>query len=54
MRRVSMLGQKNVERKSAKSKLWVVSQKLQRTAKLEVENEKNFIDIAKSKYTISK
>ena len=53
MRRVSMLGQKNVEQKSAKSKLLVVNQKLQRTAKLEIENEKNFIDIAKSKYNIS-
>ena len=49
-----MLGQKNVEQKNAKSKLWVVSQKLQGTAKLEIENEKNFIDIVKSKYTISK
>ena len=39
-----MLGKKNVERKNAKSKLWVVSQKLQGTAKLEIENEKNFID----------
>ena len=49
-----MLGRKNAEQKSAKLKLWVVNQKLQRTAKLEIANETNFIDIAKSKNMISK
>ena len=54
MRTGSMLRQKDCGKKITKSKLRPEIIKIIRTAKLEIANEKNFIEIAKSNNMNSK